>query len=74
MKKRFLSFVLFALPISAVMWACSSPPYYPGGGRDLGPQAMPMNSDAGTPDGATDTGVTDTGVKDTGTMNDAGAG
>ena len=72
-KKRSRSAIQVLLATAtagAILWACSSPPPYGGGGRDLGPQAMPMNNDRGGPDGPADTGA-DTGI-DTG--SDAGGG
>jgi hypothetical protein len=62
-KRRALQLLLMISIPTAMIWACSSPPPYGGGGRDLGPQGMPMGNESGAPDGA-DTGV-DTGV-DTG--------
>lgn len=70
-RAAYLSFVLYAVTFGALVWSCSSPPYYPGGGRDLGPQGMPMG---GGDSGQMDTGTMDTGVKDGGADSSADTG
>lgn len=68
MNKRIGFVLLTCLPALAI-WSCSNAPPYGGGGRDLGPQGMPMGAaDTGPTDSGTDTGIKpDTGV-DTGTQ------
>lgn len=56
----------------AFVWACSNAAQYGGGGRDIGPQGMPMGTTSEGGGDAADSGV-DTGV-DTGVPMDTGTG